>query len=97
MCVFFLGGGGDGLSEVDPPSGSVVYTIGVLESRTSKSISWILPGVWESGTDHPNAALGSTQPCQLGVGQSAKARSAKRSAPLRRCRRDSLFCANAWA
>ena len=35
------------IQKVDPPSGSIIYTIGVLEPRIGGSTFWILPGVWE--------------------------------------------------
>ena len=35
------------IQKVDPPQGSVIYTIGVLGSRIGESTFWILPGVWE--------------------------------------------------
>ena len=35
------------IQKVDIPYGSIIYTIGVLESRVGGSTSWILPGVWE--------------------------------------------------
>ena len=37
------------IQKVDPPQGSVIYTIGVLESRIGGSTFWILPGVWVGG------------------------------------------------
>ena len=38
------------IQKVDPPWGSMTYTIGVLDSRIGGSTFWILPGVWEAGT-----------------------------------------------
>ena len=36
------------IEKMDPPWGSVIYTIGVLESRIGGSVFWILPGLWEA-------------------------------------------------
>ena len=34
------------IPKVEPTLGSITYTIGLLESRTGGSTSWILSGVW---------------------------------------------------
>ena len=34
------------IQKVRPPLGSVIYTVGVLESRIGGSAFWILPGLW---------------------------------------------------
>ena len=33
------------IQKMDPPYGSTIYTIGVLESRIRGSVFWILPGL----------------------------------------------------
>ena len=38
------------IQQVDPPSGSAIYTVGVLESRVGGSTFWVLPGLLKQCT-----------------------------------------------
>ena len=58
------------IQKVDSPQGSVIYTIGVLESRIGGSTFWILPKVWESkllAVAGPGACRAQTKCFILGV------------------------------
>ena len=35
------------IQDMHPPSGSIIYSMGVLESRIGGSVFWILPGLWK--------------------------------------------------
>ena len=44
------------IQKVDPPYGSIIYTIGVLKSRIGGSTCWILPEVWVGPFNQANNA-----------------------------------------
>ena len=44
--------------KVDPPKGSIIYTMGILDCRIEGSLFWILPTVWFWSCSQERAAIG---------------------------------------
>ena len=34
------------IPKMDPPKGSIIYTMGVVEVRIGGSLCWLFPGLW---------------------------------------------------